>query len=77
MLQFHERAEVSGRAGLEVAEGEHLERGDGGLDLRRLFRLAVGEIGGFEAARVVFAFGAALLVRGFGARGERGLEIDF
>ena len=39
--------------------GHLFKLGDGGFEFRRLFGLAAREIGGFQAARVVFALGLA------------------
>src|ERR1035437_8143757 len=76
MFQFHQRAHGDGVAVRELARAELLKLGDGGFEFHRLLGLATGEIGGFETARVVFALGLALLVRGLGARGVRGAEIN-
>ena len=48
---------------------------DGLLRLRRLPGLSTGEVGGFETARVVFALGLVLFVRGLGVRGARGVRV--
>ena len=67
VLQFHERAEVDGFVRAKLFHGQLLKLGDGGFEFRRLLGLAAREIGGFEAARVVFALGLARLVSGLGA----------
>jgi hypothetical protein len=72
-LEAHERAEADGLAGAEVAGGQRLKLGDG---LRRLLGglgLAVGEVGGLEAAGVVFVLGLVLVVGRLGVRGEGGV----
>src|ERR1035437_4512020 len=76
MFQFHQRAHGDGVAVRELARAELLKLGDGGFEFHRLLGLAAGEIGGFEAARVAFALSLALLVRGLGARGVCGAEIN-
>ena len=57
--------------------GQFFKLGDGGFEFGGLFGLAAREVGGFEAARVVFALGLARLVRGLGAREFCGAEINF
>lgn len=76
VLQFHQRPDVNGLAVRELARGQLFKFSDGGFDFRRLPGLAAGEVGGFEAAGVVFVLGLVLFVRGFGARSVRGAEIN-
>jgi len=76
VFQFHQRTDVNDLAGVKFPDGQLFKFSDGGFDFRRLFGLAAGEVGGFESAGVVFALSLVLLVRGFGARGVRGAEID-
>ena len=77
MFQFHQRAEVDGFARGKFFRGQLFKLGDGGFDFRRLLGLAAREVGGFEAARVVFALGLAGFVRGLGAGKLCGAEINF
>ena len=76
MLQFHQGAEFDGILRTELFHGELLEFGDGGFDLRRLTGLAAGEVGGLEAAGVVFALGPAGLMCGLGAGELGGAKIN-
>lgn len=71
-FEFDERGQVHGVAGHEVFYGQRFVAGDGVLDFAGLAGLGAGEIGGFEAAGVVFAFGLAAFVGGLGAGGARG-----
>ena len=76
MLQFHQRAEADGFVRAKFFHGQLFKFGDGGFDFRRLFGLAAREVGGFEAARVVFVLGLAGFMRGLGAGELRGAEIN-
>ena len=76
VLQLHQLTDVNDLAVRELARGQLFKFGDGGFDFRRLPGLAAGEVGGFETAGVVFVLGFVLFVRGFGARGVRGTEIN-
>ena len=71
-----QRAKSDGLAVAKLPDGQFFKFSDGGFNFRRLLGLAAGEVGGFEAAGVVFVLGLVLLVRGFGARGVRGAEIN-
>jgi hypothetical protein len=75
-LEFDERAKVDGVSRREFAQRQLLKLDDGLLDLRGLARLAPGEIRCFETARIVFIFGFALFVSGFGMGGAGRFEIQ-
>ena len=77
ILQFHQRAETDGIVRAKFFHAQLFKLGDGRLEFRRLPGLAAREVGGFEAARVVFALGLARLVRGLGAGELRGAEVNF
>jgi hypothetical protein len=49
---------------------------DGLRGFRGLFRLALGEIRGFQSARIVFVLRLARFVRGLSMRGACGLRVQ-
>ncbi len=71
-FEIDEGGEVDGVAGEEVAGDEGLVEFDGVEEFAGLAGLAAGQIGGFEAAGVVFAFGFAAFVGGLGVGGAGG-----
>jgi len=77
VFQFHQRANIDGVALGKFLHAQFLILGDGGFEFRRLLGLTAREVGGFEAARVVFIFRLVGFVRGFGAGELRGAKIDF
>ena len=77
VFQFHQRAHGDGVAVRKLARAELFKFSDGGFEFRHLPGLAAREVGGFEAARVVFVLGLVGFVRGLGAGELRGAKINF
>lgn len=71
-VELDERALVDGVGFGEIAEGEFLKKVDGVGEFAGLTGLSAGKVRGFETAGVVFVFGFAAFVGGFGVGGSGG-----
>ena len=75
VFEFDQGAEFDGLVGPELSHGQLFELLHGFGGLGSLAGLAPGEVGGLQAASVVFILGFALFVGGFGVGGARGLGV--
>lgn len=75
-FECNERAEINRVARAEVAESKRAELFDRGLGFGNLASLAGGEIGEFQAARVILVFRLVLLVGRTGRRRAGRVEAE-